>query len=170
MRLITSIRVALLSSAVGLVAVPIARAAGGEDTPLHLAGSGRRHAAASATGSSGILRTIVALVIVSVLIFAVTRIMKAFKGGKTRASGSGLTALATLPLGAGRSLALVRSGRDVVLLGVAEQGVTPIKTYTEAEALAVGLDVAPEPEPIPDPAERPLDRLIDQLRRLTVRS
>jgi hypothetical protein len=33
----------------------------------------------------------------------------------------------------------VRAGRDLVLLGVAEQGVVPIRTYSEDEARAAGL-------------------------------
>ena len=33
----------------------------------------------------------------------------------------------------------MRAGRDLVLLGVAEQGVVPIRAYTEDEARAAGL-------------------------------
>jgi len=44
-----------------------------------------------------------------------------------------------VPLGSGRSVHLVRAGRDLVLLGVAEQGVVPIRTYSEEEARAAGL-------------------------------
>ena len=46
--------------------------------------------------------------------------------------------IATLPLGTNRSLHLVRAGREIVLLGVAEHGVTPIRRYSEAEARALG--------------------------------
>ena len=57
-----------------------------------------------------------------------------------------------------------------MLLGVAEHGVTPIKTYTEAEAIELGLDT-PEEEPFgAAQAERPLGRVAEMLRRLTVRS
>ena len=44
-----------------------------------------------------------------------------------------------MPLGPNRSLHLVRAGRELVLVGVAEHGVTPIRTYTEEEALELGL-------------------------------
>ena len=47
--------------------------------------------------------------------------------------------LATLPLGPNRSLHLVRAGDEVVLVGAGEHGVTPIRTYTQAEARALGL-------------------------------
>ena len=56
-----------------------------------------------------------------------------------RASGQGLAPLATLPLGPNRSLHLVRAGGEVVLLGAGEGGVTPIRTYGEHEARALGL-------------------------------
>ena len=57
----------------------------------------------------------------------------------TAAAGDGLETLATLPLGTNRSLHLVRAGGEIVLLGAAEHGVTPIRRYSEAEARALGL-------------------------------
>jgi flagellar protein FliO/FliZ len=42
-------------------------------------------------------------------------------------------------LGPNRALHLVRAGRELVLVGVAEHGVTPIRTYTEDEAIDLGL-------------------------------
>ena len=58
---------------------------------------------------------------------------------RTRRSASGLKTLATLPLGPNRSMQLVRAGNEVVLVGVGEAGVTPIRTYGEHEARALGL-------------------------------
>jgi flagellar protein FliO/FliZ len=171
MRLISLTRGAGLSGALALLLAPAAMAAGGESTPLHLTGTSAARSAAGSGSSASIVRTIVALVIVVGVIYAVARILKAIKGRNTTpASGQGLTSLATLPLGGGRSLALVRSGRDVVLVGVAEQGVTPIKTYSEKEALAVGITVPEETVvTVENGAERPVARLLGQLRRLTVR-
>ncbi len=143
-----------------------------ENTPLHLGSSGIARAASGSGDGASIVRTIVALAIVIAVIYGLARILRAIKGRSTApsASGSGLTQLATLPLAPGRSLALVRSGRDIVLVGVGDHGVTPIKTYTEAEAIAVGIDVPQETAPELDQAERPpVGRLIDGLRRLTVR-
>ena len=49
-----------------------------------------------------------------------------------------------MPLGPNRSVHLIRAGRELVLVGVAEQGVVPIRTYSEDEADALGL-LPPEP-------------------------
>ncbi len=169
MKSLTLTRGAALTGALMLVHVPAALAAGGESTPLHLTTSGASHAASSG-GSSSIVRTIVGLFIVIAVIYGVAWILRQAKGAKSRPVGQGLHQLASLPLGSGRSVTLVRAGSEVVLLGVAEHGVTPIKTYTEAEALQLGLEV-PEEEPFgASPVQRPLTRVADSLRRLTVRS
>src|SRR5918996_1167387 len=55
------------------------------------------------------------------------------------ASGQGLETVATVPLGPNRALHLVRAGRELMLLGVAEQTVVPIRAYREDEARALGL-------------------------------
>ena len=145
----------------------LAAAGTGENTPLHLTATSVHHAASSS--GSTILRTIVALVLVIAVIYVIARILRAVKGGgDTAASGDGLTRLATLPLAPGRSVALVRSGSDVVLVGVGESGVTPIKTYTEAEAVANGL-ISPYEDPATAPPA-PTRRLLDTLRQMTVRT
>ncbi len=169
MRWITLTRGAALGGALALCCERPALAAAptGESTPLHLGSTGAVHSAAG--GGSSILRTLVALVVVVGIIYAVARILRAIKGrDAVRASGSGLEQIAALPLGPGKSVALVRSGRDIVLVGVGEHGVTAIKTYTEAEALANGIEI-PQPGAVGDDAERPLDRVLERLRRMTVR-
>jgi flagellar protein FliO/FliZ len=112
--------------------------AGGESTPLDLSTStGSSHT--STTGPS-LVRTIVGLVIVIAVIWGMKWILRKVKSGRTRsAAGSGLTSMATLPLGSGRTLHLVRAGRDYLLLGSAEHGVVPIYRYTEQQALETGL-------------------------------
>ena len=47
--------------------------------------------------------------------------------------------MATLPIGTGRSVQLLRAGRELVLVGVGEHGVTPIRLYSEDEARELGL-------------------------------
>ena len=80
------------------------------------------------------------LLVVVGVIYGVYWILKKVKQGKEeQASGSGLSTIATLPLGPNRSLHMVRAGGEVVILGVGESGVTPIRTYTEEEALEAGL-------------------------------
>jgi flagellar protein FliO/FliZ len=148
--------------------VALAATGNGESTPLHLSTTGGTHAASSGGGSS-IVRTIVALAIVCGVIYAVARVLKAVKGREQRASGDGLAQLATLPLGTNKSLALIRSGQDVVLVGVSESGVTPIKTYTESEAIESGLWSPPAEDDDPDQAE-PAFGWLETLRKLTVRA
>ena len=76
----------------------------GENTPLHLSGSsGTTHAAASSGGGASIVRTIVGLFIVIAVIYGIAWIMKQAKKSKVRPTGHGLTQVANLPLGSGRS-------------------------------------------------------------------
>jgi flagellar protein FliO/FliZ len=172
MRLITFTRGVALSGALTLLYAQVAQAAGtptGENTPVHLTTTGATHAAAAGGGGSSILRTIIAMAVVIVIIYAIARILKAVKGrDEVRASGNGLSQIATLPLGANRSVALVRAGRDIVLVGIAEQGITALKTYTEAEAIANGIDVPAATDP-GQSEERPFGEVLDRLRRMTVR-
>ncbi len=93
-----------------------------------------------------------------------------------QASGSGLSSLATLPLGTGRALHLVRVGREVVVLGVGEHGVSPVRTYTEQAALQAGLVDPQDDDPPILPAQRPAPAApatardaLEALRRRTVR-
>ena len=171
----TILRGAILTGALALGFPAAALAAGsgtGESTPLHLSQTAAQHT--SSVGGGSILRTIVALVIVIGLIYVIARVLKKVKGGGSgRATGDGLEHLATLPLAQGRSVALVRSGSDVVLVGISESGVVPIKVYTEAEALENGIAL-PSAEPAEtagaeSPQWTPAQNFIDVLRRMTVR-
>ena len=146
------------------------KAASGENTPVNLNGSTLSHHAASSSGSSGIVRTIVGLFIVIAVIYGVAWILRQAKKGKTRATGNGLSQLASLPLGNGRSVALVRAGTEVVLVGVSENSVTPIRTYTEDEVISSGIELPEEEAPDGPPAGKPVERALELLRRMTVRS
>jgi flagellar protein FliO/FliZ len=125
----------------GLLLPALATAADGEQTPLNLSGTGAGKAAADAGTSSGsLVRTIVGLAVVIGVIYGLTWVLRQLKArNEADAEGTGLRTLATLPLGTNRSLHLVRAGDEVVLVGSGEHGVTPIRTYTEAEARALGL-------------------------------
>ncbi len=126
-------------------------AAHGESQPLDLGGS---TAGAHASGGGDIVRTIVGLAIVLAVIFGLRWVLKQFKSGRERkAAGNGLASMATLPLGQNRSLHVVRAGREVLVVGSGEHGVTPVRSYSEAEARALGL-LEDDEEP-PPPAEPP---------------
>ena len=124
-----------------LLTAPVAFAADGENTPLHLpSGSTSQPTHSSGPGGGSIVRTIVGLLVVIGVIYGLTWVLKQVKASKAQtATGGGLETLATLPLGTNRTLHLVRAGEEVVLLGSGEAGVTPIRTYGEAEARALGL-------------------------------
>jgi flagellar protein FliO/FliZ len=145
----------------------------GEKTPVNL-----KDAPGTGThvgGGGSIVRTIVGLAVVIGVIYGLYWVLKQVKSSREeKASGQGLSALATLPLGTNRSLQLVRAGRELHLVGVSEHGVTPVRTYSEDEAEAAGLlDLEAEE------AENGgngrvngnggLSGVIDELRRRTVR-
>ncbi len=122
-----------------------ARRGSGATRPLALHGSSH-----TSSGGASIVRTIVGLLIVIAVIWGLTWILKQVKTGReTRSAGSGLTSLATLALGSGRTLHLVRAGRDYLLVGSAEHGVAPIHRYTEEQARDAGLLDLPEPTTSP---------------------
>jgi flagellar protein FliO/FliZ len=123
-----------------LLLAPAALAADGENTPLDLSQPKAKATEAAGSSSGGLVRTIVGLAIVIGVIYGLYWILKQVKASREgKAEGSGLKTLATLPLGANRAMHLIRAGDEVVLVGVGEGGVTPIRTYGEHEARALGL-------------------------------
>jgi flagellar protein FliO/FliZ len=178
MKSLTKTRGVVLTGALMLWHASTALAAGtttstttpsGESTPLNLSGGTPGHHAGGG-GSSSIVRTVVGLFIVIAVIYGIAWILRQAKKGRTgRAHGKALHPIASMPLGSGRSVQLIRAGTDVLVVGVGEHGVTPIRRYTEAEAIEAGLDIAPE-DPFDDGEERPAGRVVEVLRRMTVRS
>jgi flagellar protein FliO/FliZ len=139
-----TIGLALLAGACPAQAFTPASKHGGEALPLNL--STTSTGSHTSSGGASIVRTIVGLLIVIAVIWGLTWILKQVKTGReTRSAGSGLTSLATLALGSGRTLHLVRAGRDYLLVGSAEHGVAPIHRYTEEQARDAGLLDLPEP-------------------------
>jgi len=110
-----------------------------EQTPLNL-GAPAAHTHTASAGGGSLLRTILALIVVIAVIYGVAWLLRRLRRSReAKATGSGLASAATLPLGGGRSLHLVRAGADLILVGASEHGVTPIRTYTEEEARTSGL-------------------------------
>jgi flagellar protein FliO/FliZ len=170
------IRTSALALAGVLLAPAVALSADGESTRLNLESAEGGGQAAEQVGASGgsIVRTIVGLAVVIGVIYGLTWVLKQVKSSKAAsATGAGLGTVATLPLSTNHSLHLVRAGDELVLVGAGEHGVTMIRTYTEAEARALGLLEAPatemalaEPEVFGSETRR--GRLIDELRKRTV--
>jgi flagellar protein FliO/FliZ len=127
-----------------LLTAPVALAAPGnsEDKKLNLPSSDEpAEAVAQSSAGGSIVRTIAGLAIVLGVIYGLYWVLKQIKASKDYAavSGTGLEALATMPLGTNRALHLVRAGREIVLIGTAENAIAPIRRYSEDEAYALGL-------------------------------
>lgn len=156
----------------------------GEDTPLPNAVRAPSQAAqqlsTTGDGSSGLVRTLVGLAVVIGVIYGVAWLLRQAKASRDeRTTGMGLSHAATVALGPNRSLHLVRAGRELILVGSAEQGVVPIRTYTEEEARDIGLLVDEDDGPdAGSPGARPAalrttargaQLVVDRLRELTRR-
>src|SRR3954451_1653362 len=148
----------------------------GENTPVNLnLDDGAKPSVPGGSTGGSLVRTFVGLAIVIAVIYGLYWVLKQVKASREeKASGEGLAALATLPLGPNRSLQLVRAGRELVLVGVSEHGVTPVRTYSEDEAEAVGLlDIDAGDDDLTSApggsGGRGLGRVIEDLRRRTVR-
>jgi flagellar protein FliO/FliZ len=173
--------IALAGSAAGLLlAAPPALAADrGEATPLNLP-SVDQQAAASGGSGGGLVRTFVGLAIVLAVIYGLYWVLKQVKASReTATAGHGLQSLASVPLGPSRTMHLVRAGQEIVLVGVSEHAVVPIRIYGEAEARAAGLldePVADEGDDIPSARTAPpavgavVRDVLTRLRQRTVRS
>jgi flagellar protein FliO/FliZ len=142
----------------------------GENTPLDL--ERPSPTIEHSSGGGGMVRTIVGLAVVIGVIYGLHWILKQVKSGREQgSSGSGLDALSTLQLAPGRALHLVRAGSEVVLVGSADHGVTPIRVYSEEEADVLGLldEGGPDPMASAPGSPPPLTGLTNALRRWTVR-
>jgi flagellar protein FliO/FliZ len=130
-----------------LLTAPAALAADtGEHTKIDVSSDSLTSASSHVSSGGSIVRTIFGLLVVLAVIYGITWVLKQIKASKaTAASGNSLEQIASLPLGPNRALHLVRAGDEVVLIGAAEHGVTPIRRFTEAEALEMGLIDGPAP-------------------------
>jgi flagellar protein FliO/FliZ len=133
-----------------LLTAPAAFAAGSsEDKTVNL-GSSDEPVKAAQSGGGSIVRTIIGLAVVLGVIYGLHWVLKNVKASKeSTAAGEGLETLATLPLGHNKTLHLVRAGREIVLLGTAEQAIAPIRRYSESEARTLGLIDTPETVDVP---------------------
>jgi flagellar protein FliO/FliZ len=119
----------------------------GENTALNLPADGGSSAHASVGGGGGgLARTFIGLAVVVAVIYGLTWVLRQMKksSATTGAVGTGLSTEATLPLGPNRSVHLIRAGRELVLVGSAEHGIVPIRTYNEDEARDLGLVEQPQ--------------------------
>lgn len=121
------------------------KAPGGENTPLDLNTS--TSSSHTSSGGASLVRTIVGLAIVIAVIWGLAWILRQVKTGRDpRVATAGLSSVAALTLGSGRTLHLVRAGNDYILVGSGEHGLTPIHRYTEQQAREAGLLAYEEPQ------------------------
>jgi flagellar protein FliO/FliZ len=169
-----SLLTAAAAASVLLLDVADALGATGENTPVNLSDGKTPTKVPGASAGGSLVRTVVGLAIVIAVIYGLYWVLKQVKSSREeKASGQGLAAVATLPLGANRTLQLVRAGRELVLVGVSEHGVTPVRTYSEEEAEAIGLldpDAGDDDAPPSGGDGNGIKRVIEDLRRKTVRS
>jgi flagellar protein FliO/FliZ len=146
-----------------------------EGTPLNLPGKGAKQLSSTPGGGGGLARTFIGLAVVVAVIYGLYWVLRQVKSSREeRSSGRGLSSEASIPLGPGRALHLVRAGSELVLVGVAEHGVTPIRSYSQDEAQAIGLiggdddddDVAGDSA---SSAKRSRGSIVNAARRWTVR-
>jgi len=159
--------VLLLVTPASALAAAGAKRASGESTPVDLTGASEQGSHIGGGGS--LVRTIVGLAIVIGVIYGVAWVLRQVKASKQpRATGAGLASLASVPLGPNRAVHLVRAGRDLVLLGVAEHNVVPIRTYSEEEAYEAGLIDADGMLILPDDDDASAGRPPHRLPRLAL--
>jgi flagellar protein FliO/FliZ len=141
----------------------------GEDTPITVTADDGG-ATASAASSSNIARTFFGLAVVLAVIYGLYWVLKQLKASREEATkGEGLATVSSIGLGPNRGLHLVRAGADYILIGVGEHAITPIRTYTEAEAVVAGLVPDPDAQDAGDDtpaASRAISGVPALLRRL----
>jgi flagellar protein FliO/FliZ len=137
---------------------------------LHLSTSTPDHPSSGSFGGT-VARTIVGLLIVIAVIYGLSWILRQARSARNPSTGDGLAQISSLPLGANRSVALVRVGAELHLLGVAEHGVTSIRIFSEEEAYELGLPFDPEDIDTSGGVGglAPVQRVVSSLRRFTVR-
>jgi len=140
------------------------------------AGSGATTSEPSPASSSGAFaRMIAGLAIVLAVIYAVYWLLKTYGKAKRGSSSDGRVALlGTTTLAPNRALHLVRVGEEVILVGSAEQSVTPIRVYDANALRRAGVDVdgalaGGSSRAGPQLAGGQSSGLLDALRRMTAR-
>jgi flagellar protein FliO/FliZ len=130
----------ILTFPASALAAPGSTGTEGEKTPLSLPSQSTKLDVGGSSSGGSLVRTFVGLAIVIAVIYGIAWVLRQMKKSRDeRSSGRGLSSAAVLPLASGRSLHLVRAGSEFVLVGVAENAVTALRTYSELEAEELGL-------------------------------
>jgi flagellar protein FliO/FliZ len=144
-----------------------------DQTPLSpavtgAAGGGSGNAHVSAGGSFA--RMVVGLAIVIAVIYGVYWLLKAYGRSKGGLSDDGrMSVLATTALGPNRAVHLVRVGDELVLVGSAEGGVTPIRVYSADDVRRLELESGGPLVALGRAGGTGRRNLIEELRKRTAR-
>jgi flagellar protein FliO/FliZ len=157
---------ALLALALCAPTAALAEAFQKDQTPLTGLG-GSESASAPDTGSS-LGRLVIGMLVVGALIFALRWFLKRTNRDRSVQATGSLEIVATTPLAQNRAVHLIRVGDELVLVGSAEQGVTPLRVYNAAEART--LDATLNADTFVDTnGGRGVGQLLGDLRRRTAR-
>jgi flagellar protein FliO/FliZ len=152
-----------------------------DNTPLSAkatgtGGTGGKSALASSATGGAALHMLLGLALVLALIYALYRLLKrhADKKEPTIRGDDWMSILATTPLAPSRTLHLIRVGEEIVLVGSAEHGVTPLRVYSAEEARELRIEPRERLTPLTSaPADGPrpgfFPALVEALRRMTAR-
>ncbi|MGI9658830.1 MAG: FliO/MopB family protein [Gaiellaceae bacterium] len=127
-------------------------------------------------GTSGgtIVRMFAGLAIVLAVIYGVYWLLRSQRRSRGMKTDERIGVLATTTLAPNRTLHLVRVGDELLLVGAAEQSISPLKTYSAEEAAALeekfGLAGDGSFTPIDASPDTPIvERFTGELRRRTMR-
>ena len=127
-------------------------------------------------GTSGgtIVRMFAGLAVVLAVIYGVYWLLRTQRRSKGMQTDERIGVLATTTLAPNRTIHLVRVGDELLLVGAAENSISPLKTYTSEEAAALeekfGLAGDGSFTPLEASAGKPIvERFAGELRRRTMR-
>jgi flagellar protein FliO/FliZ len=124
----------------------------------------------TASASGAVVRTIVGLAIVLAVVYGLYWLLRSAARARSGQADGRIEVVATTTLAPNRSLHLIRAGDELILVGAAEQSVTPIRVYSADEVQAMELQLATAAQ-LPQPAGRQasVSSLVEALRRRTAR-
>jgi flagellar protein FliO/FliZ len=113
-----------------------------DETPLPKSvtdGSGGSSAIGAGGGVGTIARMIVGLAIVLAVVYGIYWLLKSTTRSRSSDTTGRIEVVATTQLAHNRTLHLLRCGDELILVGAAEHGVTPLRVYNADESAAFGL-------------------------------
>jgi flagellar protein FliO/FliZ len=140
-----------------------------DTTPLPADLTGTDTTQAASDGGSGIGRLFFGLIVVVALVLALRWFLKRANRERTPDAAGSLQVVATTPLAQGRAVHLLRVGDELVLVGSAEHGVTPLRVYTPSEARTLEQTLDASGPFVPTSGGNGIGSFLHDLRKRTAR-